>query len=359
MNGAALKQGTAKELRKLFAMLASSMGETLGSLVSKPITVRPADPTVIDVDAYVAALPRAAAVARGALDKGYAGKKFLALVEVPDAIAMAGLLMMTPDHVIEQRRASGVLEGEDAEAFGELGNVLYSGLGNVLREQVGNVDIRFQDHGVVKPGLDKDGVLGVGNLVVFPFALKVGNHAETEGALAIDFETAAAWNKAPLEVATASLDAAAAEAQKDAATARGADDDELENIPQAEIRGAMAAFLAETDVHRLLRKSCRRVGLDLRRHGRGEIPNPAAHRNEVVLIDVPLTDEKRFDWCKRIKEFAPTTKVALLLHHPSRPRVTRAFLAKADLILGYPCDEAQLSAKLQALLEPAPETPAS
>jgi len=358
MAGAALKQGTGKELRKLFAMLASSMGETLGSLVSKPIVVRPGDPTIVEVEAFVGALPKAAALARGALDKGYAGKRLSTLIDVPDAIAMAGLLMMTPDHVIEQRRATGVLEGEDAEAFGELGNVLYSGLGNVLREQVGNVDIRFQDHGVVKPGLDKDGVLGVGNLVVFPFALKVGNLAETQGALTIDLATAEAWNKAPLEPAVAD-DAAAEAAGKDATAALRGDDDGLESIPQAEIRGALAAFLADSDVLRLLRKSCRRVGLELRRHGRGEIPNPAAHRNEIVLLDVPLTDEKRFDWCKRVKEFAATTKVVLLLHHPSRPRVTRAFLAKADVILGYPCDEAQLSAKLQALLEPAPETPSA
>jgi len=173
MAGATLKQGNGKELRKLFAMLAGSMGETLGSLVSKPIVVRPGEPTLVDVDDWVAALPKAAAVARGALDKGFAGKSFLTVVDVPDAVAMAGLLMMTPDHVIEQRRAAGVLDGEDAEAFGELGNVLYSGLGNVLREQVGNIDVRFQDHGVVKPGLDKDGVLGVRKLAVFPFTLKV------------------------------------------------------------------------------------------------------------------------------------------------------------------------------------------
>ncbi|MBM3974362.1 MAG: hypothetical protein FJ301_09720 [Planctomycetes bacterium] len=356
MTSATLKQGTAKELRKLFAMLASSMGETIGSLISKPVKVRLAEPMVVDVDAYVAALPTAVAMARGALDKVDAGKKFLTIVEVHDAIALAGLLMIAPEQVIEQRRASGVLEGEDDEAFGELGNVLYSGLGNVLRGQVGNVDIRFQDHVVVKPGLAKDGSLGIGNGIVFPFALKVGDQAETQGALAIDFETAAAWNKAPLAMTPAAGDAAADDEQPEAA-ARTADDEGLESIPQVEIRGALAAFLADPDLPCLLHKSCRRVGLELRRYGRGEIPNPAAHRNEIVLIDVPLTEDKRFDWCRRIKEFSPTTKVALLLHHPSRPRVTRAFLAKADLILGYPCKEAQLSAKLQALLEPAPETP--
>lgn len=359
MAGTTLKQGTGKELRKLFAMLAGSMGETLGSLVSKPIVVRPGEPTLVDVDDWVAALPRSAAVARGALDKGYAGKSFLTVVDVPDAIAMAGLLMMTPDHVIEQRRAAGVLEGEDAEAFGELGNVLYSGLGNVLREQVGNIDVRFQDHGVVKPGLDKDGVLGVGKLAVFPFTLKVGNLPETQGALAVDVATGEAWNKAPLEPAGADTPTGADDAGKDAAAGLRGDDDGLESIPQAEIRGALAAFLADPDVLRTLRKSCRRVGLELRRHGRGEIPNPAAHRNEIVVLDVPLNEERRFDWCKRIKEFAPTTKVALLIHHPSRPRVTRAFLSKADVILGYPCDEAQLSARLTALLEPAPEAPAT
>ena len=111
----------------------------------------------------------------------------------------------------------------------------------------------------------------------------------------------------------------------------------------------------------MLRRSCRRVGFELRRHGRGEIPNPAAHRNEVVMIDVPPGEERRFDWCRRLKEISSTTKVVLLLHHPSRQRVTQAFLSKADAILGYPCDEPQLSQKLAALLPsapaPAPATP--
>lgn len=358
MTGAPLKQGTGKELRKLFAMLAGSMGETLGSLVSKPIVVRPGELAVVDVDAWLNALPKASAVARGALDKGFAGKSFATMIDVPDAIAMAGMLMMTPDHVIEQRRAAGVLDGEDAEAFGELGNVLYSGLGNVLREQVGNIDVRFQDHGVVKPALDQDGVLGEGELVVCPFSLKVGGQPETQGAFAVDVATAEAWNKAPLERGEAAA-AAAGDAAKAAEGAARADDDGLESIPLAEIRGALAAFVADPDAYKTLRRSCRRVGLELRRHGRGEIPNPAAHRNEIVVVDVPLNEERRFDWCKRIKEFASTSKVALLLHHPSRPRVTRAFLSKADVIVGMPCEEAQLSQKLAALLEPAPETPAT
>jgi CheY-like chemotaxis protein len=111
----------------------------------------------------------------------------------------------------------------------------------------------------------------------------------------------------------------------------------------------------QSDVLRVLRLSCRRVGLELTRHGRGEIPNPAAHRNEIVVLDVPPGEDRRFDWCRRIKDLSETTRVMLLLHHPSRQRVTQAFLSRADAILGFPCEEPQLSQKLEQLT-PEPTT---
>lgn len=355
MTATTLKPGTGKELRRLFALLTSSIGETLGSLVGRELTVRPQEPEVREVDAFLNSLPKASAVARGAMDKGFAGKTLHTLIEIPDAILMAGLLMMTPEDVVNQRRNKGTLEGEDAEAFGELGNVLFSGFGNVLREQVGNIDIRYQDHGTVKPGVDKDGLLGTEKVLVVPFKLKVGDSAESIGSLIVDVATAEAWNKGPLEFG----DAAPAAGPTPAATpatggvTRG-EDDGLESIPAAPIRGTLAAFLLHPDVFRMLRRSCRRVGLELRRHGRGEIPNPAAHKNEIVLLDVPPGEDRRFDWCRRIKEISDSTKVVLLILHPSRQRVTQAFLSKADVILGFPCDEQQLSQKLASLVPDAP-----
>lgn len=349
MTAQTLKQGTGKELKRLFALLLGSISETLGSLVNKPIVVRPTEPEVRETEDYVNGIPRACAVARGALDKAFAGKTIATLLEVPDAVAMAGLLMMTPEHVIAQRRAAGVLDGEDAEAFGELGNVLYSGLGNVLRAQVGNIDVRYQDHGIVKPGVDEQNVLGTEPLYVFGFRMKVGEYPESTGALAIDRATAEAWNKAPLEIAGGEAPAAAPAKEPPAPPARS-DDEGLDSIPAAPIRGTLAAFVLQSDAFRALRRSCRRVGFELRRHGRAEIPNPAAHKNEVVLLDVPPGEERRFEWCRRIKEMSETTKVVVLIHHPSRQRVTQAFLSKADVILGFPCEELQLSQKLTALL---------
>ena len=353
-----LKQGTGKELKKLFALLSGSISETLGSLVNKQIVVRPAEPEIQDLDTFLGKLPRACAVARGAMDKGFAGKAFATLIEIPDAVAMAGLLMMTPDDVINQRRTKGTLEGEDAEAFGELGNVLYSGLGNVLREQVGNIDIRYQDHGVVKPGVDQNGILGQGPLFVWPFRMKVGEYPESTGSMIVDQATAEAWNKGPLELATGEAAAPAAAKETAAASPARVDDEGLETIPAAPIRGTLAAFVLQANAFRTLRRSCRRVGLELRRHGRGEIPNPAAHKNEIVLLDVPPGEERRFDWCRRLKEMAETTKVVVLIHHPSRQRVTLAFLSMADVFLGFPCVEMQLSQKLTSLLPAGTEPPA-
>lgn len=347
---AALKQGTETELRTLLEKAIDSIGETLSSLVGRDIQVDRGEVSIQEPADLLATLPRSCCIARGAMDKGYSGHSMLTVLEVPDAVAMSGLLMMTPEDVIAERRQADTLEGEDIEAFGELGNVLYSGFSNVLRERVTDFDVRMQDQGHVEPGKDTDDLLGTGKLVTMSFKMKVGEYPESLGLLVIDLETAERWNGAPIEVVGAAPETGSAARPEDEA---------FDNIPAAPIRGSLAAYVIQTDVLRLLRLSCRRVGLEIARHGRGEIPNPAAHRNEIVVLDVPPGEDRRFDWCRRIKDLSETTKVMLLLHHPSRPRVTQAFLSRADAILGFPCEEPQLSQKLEQLIqepeaEPAP-----
>jgi CheY-like chemotaxis protein len=340
-----LKQATGKDLRKLLTALTQTIGETLGSLINRPIAVKALSVELHAAADLATAMPGAIAAARGALDKDYAGRSLTALLDVRDAITMTGLLMMTPDHVIEQRRTEGELAGEDLEAFGELGNVLYSGIGNVLRKEVRNIDIRLQGHGVVPRGGDAKPFLGDARLVACKFQMKIGDQPESIGYLAIDVPTAEKWNKGPIEGVSESP-----ETPTSAVSLLRADDEELDSIPAAPIRGTLAVFAADASILRTLRRSCRRVGLEVRRHARGEIPNPAAHRNEMVLLDVPPGDDRPFHWCRRIKEMAHHTPVVLLIHHPSRQRVTQAFLAQADVILGFPCEETQLSQKIEALL---------
>lgn len=355
MTASTRKQVTGKELEKLVALLSASLADSLGSLVGQPVVIAAAQPALEEAATLLETLPRSCVVARGELDKALAGRCLATLLEVPDAIAMAGLLMLSPEDAIAQRRAAGRLEGQDAEAFGELGNVLFAAMGNVLREQFGDLGIRYLGHGIVQPGADPAGAFGSGKLFAHRFRIKVGQYPEAIGALVVDEATAEAWNKGPLELTAADAGSGAAMATEAAQTR--ADDEGLEGIPPAQVRGTLAAFVLETSAFRTLRRSCRRVGLELRRHGRGEIPNPAAHKNEVVLLDVPPGEERRFDWCRRVKENAATCKVVLLIHQPSKLRVAQAFLSKADVILGFPCEEQQLSQKLASLLSDGAEPP--
>lgn len=351
----ALKKESGAELKALFAALTGAIGEALGPLLGRPLAVRPTAMLLQEPDALAGALARPLVAARGELEGAHAGKSLLTLFDLADAIAMSGLLMMTPDDIIATKRSQGSLDGDHHEAFGELGNVLFSGFANVLRERAAT-GVRLQDHAIVAPGEDAKATLGREPLVTFGFRLKLGEYPESNGLIAVDRATAEAWNGRSLE--TTHIDAVQApptENLSPSLAAMRADDEAYERIPLAPIRGTLAAFVVQPEAFRTLRFACRRVGFELRRHGRGEIPNPAAHKNEVVVLDVPPGEDRRFDWCRRIKELSETTRVVLLVHHPSRQRVTQAFLSRADAILGYPCAEPQLSQKLAQLLQDAPE----
>ncbi len=356
MSTGVVNPASARELKKLLAALASGMSETIASLISREVSVQPGAMEVQDTDTILAGLKKPNAVVRAALDKDFAGKHLCALFEVQDASTMAGLLMMAPDDVLEQRRQRLVLEGEDVEAFGELGNVMCSGFDNVLREAVTNIGARVQDSGVVKPSLDKGGFLAKEPLLVLRFQLKVASYPATPGLLVIDKATAEKWNKAPLQIGVVEAPAAPPPTPKvipaDGSVAPRLGDED-EDIPQAEIRGVLNAFLTAPDLLHMVKRSCRRIGLELRRFGKADIPNPAAHRGEIVLIDIPQGDDRRFEWSKRIKDFDKSVRVVLLIHRPSRQRVLLGFRAEADALLGLPVDEQAMSQKLAALLDAA------
>lgn len=355
MPGAAVKKGNEQGIRKVFAVIASAMADTLRSLVNKELSVQPGEITLCPVDALLASFSLQTAVVRGAFDKDYAGKILRITISANDATALGGTLMMTPEHVIEERRKKGTLEGEELEAFSEVGNVLCSGIDGALRSVVGQgIGVRLQDHGIVKPGLDLSGMLGEQPLVACACTLKFAAYPPATCYVLVDLESATKWNGKPLEfqdeaVAKPAEEHAPEPAGEKKATTAPAED--LESIPAAPIRAKLSAFLVDNEVVLTVRKSCRRVGLDLDRRSRTDIPNPAAHRDQLVIIEVPAGEERRFEWCKRLKAFHEGIKVVLLLHHPTRQRVLQGFMAKADALLGIPVAESLLSAKLTPIVE--------
>jgi CheY-like chemotaxis protein len=334
--GATASRRDTDQLERIAQRLATSIGDALSdggaSVQARPLALRRWERSALlqRVDAPHAVL---SATLGGELD----GATLTVLLRGSDIATLGHLGRGSPAESIEEARQRGTLEAADLEYVAELGARMFPLLDTALRESADfPVGVTLRSHGSLAPGEDATDMLASGDVVALEVALKLDTCADSKGFLVLDAASAERLNGGPLALADG--------------------DDE---IPQAPIIGRLAAFLADGSLLREVHRSCRRVGLELRRHGRREIPNPAAHRGDVVLIDVPVGEERRLDWCQRLKGYDPDIRVMVLLHHPSRSRVLRAFKSRADAIVGCPISEAALSPKLATLVastdEPEPE----
>lgn len=345
MGESAVEQQTSKPLEDLLGSVASEAVKALQPLVGKDVTAKPGRIGFTDTDKLLANLAGEHAVVCARLDKDYAGQILRFVLPSPDAVVLAGCAGKADDAAIEERRNAGTLGDEDLEAFAQVAGALCSSVqGLVCGHVEGELALELGDQGVVTPGTDADGRLGQTDHVSFSFPFEVQGHPESELTILLEPETAERWNGGALP--------AAASAEMGGAGALPPEDD-LEDIPEAEICGKLAAYLLDTTYLLSIRKSCRRMGLELSRHASSEIPNPAVHRDEVVILEVPPADTKRFEWCRRLKDFPGNCKVILLLRRPTRSQVVRGFVAQADVIMGLPFTEPQLSAKLNEILAEA------
>ena len=331
MPGSTLTTETHTELSKLVTLLAHSAGKALGSLTGQDVRLELSELSVTNRDRLMESLESSHAAVRAAIESQGDTGSFLSLVGIPDARTLCGMVMMSPDETIEQNRNQGTLEEEELTAFGEIANVLCSGIGDALRETAPDVDVRLEDHSVLLPEAGSADVLPPDVLICCTLEMKIGDYPGGTAFFVLDHKTAESWNKGPLAETDADLMQASA------------------GTPMS---GAVNSYGTSATTLKLLRASCKQLGLDLRTHTPAQIPNPAAHPGEIVLIDVPSYEERRMDWCRRIKDYGSSAKVALLLHHPCRSAVKRAYLSKADAILGLPITEDHLARKLAALIEP-------
>lgn len=336
-------------LKPLLEACCCSIGESLGSLVDKKVEVEPKGLAATTPSDIAARLRSTTVIVRGRLDKEFDGKTLRFLCQAAEATTLAGALMMTDDEVVLQRRQSGLIENEELEAFVQVAKALCSGFDSVLRQRLlASTGLQLQDHATLSPAATDISVLGEEPLYEMSLSIRVDGHPATKASILIDRDTGDRWNGGPVEFTPG----AAGPLADDGGAADGASEED--DGPDAPIRGRLAAFLVDGHTTPILRRVCRRIGLELDKRPRGEVPNPAANRDAVVFIEVPPSDDRRFDWCRRIKTFRSETKVALLLVLPSRHQVLQAARAGADVVLGHPLSKEHLAAKLNALLEGAP-----
>jgi CheY-like chemotaxis protein len=331
--------GDSSRLTRLLSSVANAIADTLQSLVDRPIIVKPEVLASVDGHTLRAGLDPNAAIVHGTMDAGGTPRSLRLLFDGTDIVTMTSLMSGADDQAVRQRRAAGPLTPDEAESLTELGNVLCAGIDTLLADKLGGSPLLHgARHGLVA-STDADGVIAADeSLIVYRYRLQVSSYPATAAAILLDTDTAKEWNGGRLGPPGLPTTTSA---------------EKPDHVPDAPIRGSISCYLSDPDVLGVLSRACRRIGLEVGGFGTADVPNPACHRNDLVLLDAPLGHDRRFDWCRRLKQLAPTARVVLLVHHPSRSRVLQAFLAKADMILGWPLDDQALAERLGSLLEPA------
>lgn len=289
-------------------------------------------------DELLATITAQHTVTRGAIGDAAAGQRILLVMPATDAVTLSSIISTTPADTIEERRQAGTIGGEEFEAFGEIAKTVCSGLDERLRADLdASVSVKFENTGLIAPNQDDDDLLGNERFVAIKFAWTINDFPSDDAYLLVSWKTAEAWNGGPIS------------------DADGAQSPMFADMIEAEVehRGVIACYLADSEPYHLVRRAARRAGLDLDNRPAAEVPNPATYRGRVVLIDVPLRNEKRFHWCKRLKEYEPSCRVVLMVRHPSRQRIVLGFLSKADVIIGWPLSEEDLFDKLNSLFDEA------
>lgn len=286
-------------------------------------------------------------LARASLRGADAGHSLWFAVDTADALTLVATFEKLPADAITARRRAPTIGAGELELYAALADELCEAIDARLRQKPGDSGARFEELGGLQPGRDRGHSLGSGPFVVLPFDFAIGDHEPGQAMMIVPAAVAVRWNQGPVE-----LDPQPLPDEPPRGTVVASHDDD-EEIPLTAIRGRLAAFLSTAESFATVRRSCRRVGLELVRYARSDVPNPAALRDQIVLIEIQAGEERRYEWCKRIKAHDPSIQVVLLIHRPSRQRVLQGFVARADAILGWPLSEGLLTHKLEGLFAPA------
>ena len=261
-------------------------------------------------------------IARAALGGEFDGRSLRVILASRETATIAGHVQSLDDAEIETNREAGKLEGGSLAEFEGIACTLFEALASKLGGSLdAECSVAPDGHGTLALDGEPEGWLGTDELVAYRTKFQIGDAPTSEMWLCIDRATAEAWNGAPFDSGS----------------------NEPEPIPT---RGTISCYLADAEPYNLVRRACRRSGLDTDHRPSSEVPNPAAYRGKLVLIDIPVRSDRRFDWCRRLKDYDPTCRVVLMLRQPSRQRVVQGFLARADVIVGWPLEEEELTAKL-------------
>ncbi len=328
-----IAEGSDTALTDLLRGALTRAAGAVSSLVDKEVSFELGRPDLVNDESLATRLPGDWFRIHGEFKGDHQGRVQV-LFDKATAIAFSNFLRMVPQELVEKNLAEETWTDEDAEALGEVGNVVFSAFDEAMKEgSAGKLQVALAGTEPLAGGVSE--TIGRDPHIIFSVTCRIGELPERSLHLLLPLETAEAVNGRPIRFH--------GEGAEDAA--------DFEEIEEAPIRGDMSVYVAHPEVLRALRRSCRRIGLRFDKRPKGEVPNPAAQKGRFVFLEIAPGQERRFEWCLRLKEADLGILVAILLMEPTKKGVVLSFKAGADVILGWPVKERSMSEKLAAALE--------
>jgi len=354
---------------KLYEMLESALrqaGEEAGMLLGQVLTATLTDSLTFSKAAYFGDLDDGVFVTTIESREEYPGQFYL-VFNLRDAILMSSLLLGIPTARIQEKRRLSIIEADDIDAFGEIGNMINGAINTTFQASLsGKAQLKQQASKKYVPEIDplsEDEPLPDGEYLMFRAKLEMEGQEMHHLDVLIPLELGNQYDPPPEKPAEPeqveepeAVDAATAEVSADLGSAQDTGGDTTAR-PAAAAGTAgedMVVIFEDSDEDRLhLREALAFTGFKLVEGTlNADVKDLFSQGNvRMVLISSQDADDRELAVCIKINALRQDQPVPIVMcaHRWTRTAVLKALKYGARDIVIKPCDPDELAAKVKRL----------
>ena len=354
---------------KLYEMLESALrqaGEEAGMLLGQVLTATLTDSLTFSKAAYFGDLDDGVFVTTIESREEYPGQFYL-VFNLRDAILMSSLLLGIPTARIQEKRRLSIIEADDIDAFGEIGNMINGAINTTFQASLsGKAQLKQQASKKYVPEIDplsEDEPLPDGEYLMFRAKLEMEGQEMHHLDVLIPLELGNQYDPPPEKPAEPeqveepeAVDAATAEGSADLGSAQDTGGDTTAR-PAAAAGTAgedMVVIFEDSDEDRLhLREALAFTGFKLVEGTlNADVKDLFSQGNvRMVLISSQDADDRELAVCIKINALRQDQPVPIVMcaHRWTRTAVLKALKYGARDIVIKPCDPDELAAKVKRL----------
>lgn len=353
---------------KLYEMLESALrqaGEEAGMLLGQQLTVTLTDSLTFTKAAYFSDLDDGVFVMTIESREEYQGQFYL-VFNLRDAILMSSLLLGIPAARIQEKRRLLIIESDDIDAFGEIGNMINGAMNTTFQASLsGKAQLKQQASKKYVPEIDPlsaDEPLPDGDYLMFRAKLEMEGQEMHHLDVLIPLELGNLYDPPPERPAEPEPEPEETEATAESAAASGEAPVQADEA-RAAVRPAAAAgtvgedmvviFEDSDDDRARLREALSFTGFKVVEGPlNADVKELFSQGNvRLVLIGSQDADDRELAVCIKINALRQDQPVPIVMcaHRWTRTAVLKALKYGARDIVIKPCDPDELGAKVKRL----------